>query len=81
MPKSCTPPEIFAPPLGSNRKSTLAQRVSALRDMSLSDGVFKSKIAILKTIFLKNDRSLVPVSQGTGSPIFHTRGATDNWTP
>ena len=28
-----------------------------------------------------NDKSLGPVSQGTGSPIFHTRGATGNWTP
>jgi hypothetical protein len=27
-----------------------------------------------------NDKSLGPVSQGTGSPIFHTRGATGNWT-
>ena len=25
--------------------------------------------------------ALRPVSQGTDSPIYHTRGATGNWTP
>ena len=28
-----------------------------------------------------NVRTLEPVSQGTGSPISHTLGATGNWTP
>ena len=44
------------------------------------------KACITLTLYLfihdgSNDKSLGPVSQGTGSPIFHTRGATGNWTP